>query len=184
MSRNRSDRGEVLERARSNQGAPHPCPITPACGRCCLLPGVFLWWAAPAGRGGLFLTLILEIVAKGSPSPRPPRRRLLPPIFPSLPLPRPRLVQRRRVVEPSVDHGPDDLLGLADVLEGIAVDDDEVGELAGRKGPDVPVHAEALGAVGGGTAESLVGSHPPLDEHPDLPVKTEAFALTVGSGVD
>jgi hypothetical protein len=49
------------------------------------------------------------------------------------------LVHGRGVVEAAVDHGPCDLLGLAEVLERVALDDDDVGELAGLEPADVLV---------------------------------------------
>src|SRR5262249_60719595 len=98
--------------------------------------------------------------------------------------PRPRLCQRRGVIEAAVDHRPADVLRLPNVLQWIAVDHDDVRELAGLERADVAVHAEASRAVQGRAAERLERREASLREHPDLPVEAEAIALAVGARVD
>src|SRR5690606_17663267 len=55
---------------------------------------------------------------------------LFPPEPAALPVARPDLVHRRGVVQPAVDHRVGDALAVADVFERVAVDHDQVGELA------------------------------------------------------
>ena len=74
------------------------------------------------------------------------------------------------IVEAAVEHGVGDVLALADVFEGVAVDDDEVSQLAGLDAAELVVHAEVDGAVDGGAAQCLKVGHAALGQHPELPM--------------
>src|SRR5688572_29809283 len=53
------------------------------------------------------------------------------------------------------DAEPGAVLEDGDVAQGIAVDDHEIGELAGLERPDAVLHAHELGAVPGGAGDRL-----------------------------
>ena len=68
---------------------------------------------------------------------------------------------------------------VPDVLERVAVEDDQVRELARLERADVLVHAQILGTRQRGRAERLVRRHAALLEDPHLPMRGEAFTLAV-----
>src|SRR5690625_1108316 len=109
------------------------------------------------------------------------------PLPPELP---PRLRHRRDLVhrppieEPAVDHDVPHALRVADVLERVRVEDDEVGELAGLDRAEVLVEAEVLGAVQRGGADDLERGETALCKRPHLPVRGEAIALAVCADQD
>src|SRR6266511_3370686 len=90
-----------------------------------------------------------------------------------------RLVHGGGVVETAVDDGVEYLLALADVGQGISVDHDEIGELAGLERPQIGVETQITRAVPGPALQCLVRRHASLDHHPELPVSAEALALAV-----
>ena len=49
------------------------------------------------------------------------------------------LVHGRGIVETAVDHRVDDLLRVAEILQRVAVHDDEIGQLSGFQGSEVSV---------------------------------------------
>ena len=93
------------------------------------------------------------------------------------------LVQARQRVEAAVLHHVDDAVGLADVDGRVAVDDDQVGQLADLQRADVLVHAEVVRAVDRGVADRLQRRHAALDLHPHVPVRAQALALAVRAQV-
>ena len=54
----------------------------------------------------------------------------------------PDLVHGRRFIESAVQHGGVDVLALAEVFEGIAVENDQVREFAALQGADIAVQAQ------------------------------------------
>src|SRR3989442_7858755 len=93
---------------------------------------------------------------------------------------RPDLVHGRGVVEDAFLHRVGDLLRLAYVRERVAVDDHEVGQLAGLQRAEVLAEAEGLGAAPGGRPQRLHRRHGAADgEGPHLPVGAEALELAV-----
>src|SRR6266508_5332852 len=89
------------------------------------------------------------------------------------------LVHGGGVEETAVDDGVEDLLALADVGQGISVDHDEIGELAGLERPQIGVETQITRAVPGPALQCLVRRHASLGQHPELPVSAEALALAV-----
>src|SRR6266542_5463943 len=89
------------------------------------------------------------------------------------------LVHGGGVEETTVDDGVEDLLALADVGQGISVDHDEIGELAGLERPQIGVETQITRAVPGPALQCLVRRHASLDHHPEFPVSAETLALAV-----
>src|SRR6266540_1944675 len=90
-----------------------------------------------------------------------------------------RLVHGGGVEEAAVDDGVEDPLAPADVSQGISVDHDEIGELAGLERSQIGVETQITRAVPGPALQCLVRCHASLDHHPELPVSAETLALAV-----
>src|SRR6266540_5992878 len=84
-----------------------------------------------------------------------------------------RLVHGGGVEEAAVDDGVEDPLAPADVSQGISVDHDEIGELAGLERSQIGVETQITRAVPGPALQCLVRCHASLDHHPELPVSAE-----------
>ena len=89
------------------------------------------------------------------------------------------LVHGRRIVEPAVQHDASDRIAVADVVERIAVQDHEIGQLAGFERAEILVEAEIARAAQRSSLQGLERRHPALREHPQLPVRAEALQLAV-----
>src|SRR5262245_22207679 len=89
------------------------------------------------------------------------------------------LVQRRRVVEPAVQHHHRDRFRVADVLERILVEHDEVRELPLLDRAELAVEADGLRAENRRAADRLQVRHAALLQHPQLPVGAEPLELAV-----
>ncbi len=72
-------------------------------------------------------------------------------------------VEFGRVVEDAVFYGDEGFADVADVLCGVAVDQDEVGEFAGSDGAEIFIHAHDAGGVEGGVLQDDVGGDAGLD---------------------
>src|SRR6266542_4906368 len=90
-----------------------------------------------------------------------------------------RLVHGGGVEEAAVDDGVEDPLAPADVSQGISVDHDEIGELAGLERSQIGVETQITRAVPGPALQCLVRCDDSLDHHPELPVSAETLALAV-----
>ena len=88
------------------------------------------------------------------------------------------------VVQTAVHHHHPDRLGVADVLERVAIEDDEVRELALLERAEVAVESEVARAVHRRGAQRFHVRHPALLQHPELPVRAQALQLPVRAQLD
>ena len=70
-------------------------------------------------------------------------------------------------------------IGVADVLERVAVEHDQVGQLALLERSELAVEPEIARAVDCRRPQRFHGRHAALLEHPQLPVRAQALELTV-----
>src|SRR4051812_34516472 len=94
------------------------------------------------------------------------------------------LVKRLRVVQTAVDHHHPDALAVADILERVTIEHEQIGELALLERSQLRVEPEVLRAVDRGTPERLGVRHPALLEHPQFPVSAQPLELTVRAELD
>ena len=76
-----------------------------------------------------------------------------------------------------------DPVGNLDVLGDVAIDDDQIRELAGLQTAEIPIETQVFRRGDGRGTECFQRRHAALHEHPQLPVGGEPFALTVGARV-
>lgn len=94
------------------------------------------------------------------------------------------LIHGFRFVEPAVQHDVSDGFGVFDVVQGVAVQHDQVGEFADSERTDFLVEAQVFRAVERGAAQGLEVGHSALLQHPEFPVCAEAVELAVCAEVD
>ena len=94
------------------------------------------------------------------------------------------LVEGVAVEEFAVFHYVLDGVGVVDVVEGIFVEDDEVGQFAGLDGAEVLREAHGFGAAKGGGAKDVQVGSAAGSERPHFPVKTETLELAVAADAD
>src|SRR5690606_31869583 len=100
-----------------------------------------------------------------------PTRLVVPPrLRRERPLPRPDLVERIGVVEPAVLHDVPDPRAVADILERIRIEHEDVGELARLEGAEVLAEPDRLRAEDRGRAQHIVVREPTGRHGPELPV--------------
>src|SRR5256886_5233512 len=77
---------------------------------------------------------------------------------------------------PELEHQPDPprVGEEARFPDGVTVDDDQVGQLAGLNGADVLIQAEGLRGGPGGSGEAFGGGEPLVDHPPDLQPRRQA----------
>lgn len=108
-------------------------------------------------------------IAMATENPREPllpgisyvRNRLFPEIGLTLPVAGDDLVHRRRLVEPTVEHDVLDLVGMADILQRIVPQDDEVGQLARLDRAEIVVEAEMTAGIAVAAISASSGVKPP-----------------------
>src|SRR5215831_11452333 len=93
-------------------------------------------------------------------------------------------VHRRGFVDASVHHDVRDLVGVTNVGQNIAVDDDEIRELPDFERADVFIHPEIARTFDGGDAEGLQRRHAAERCGPHFPMRSQSFSLTVSADVN
>src|SRR3546814_8254291 len=83
------------------------------------------------------------------------------------------LVHRQRIIEVSAEHHAVDLLGIADVLCRIGIENHEVGELAGLERSDVLGIAERCRGHDRRGAQRVDIAPAAANERPDFPMRAE-----------
>ena len=93
----------------------------------------------------------------------------------------PDLSQRSRVVQSPVHHHHLHRLGVADVLQRVGGQHDQVRKLPFLYRAKIVVHPQILGPAQRGHPDRLEWRHTTLDEHPQLPVRAQPLDLAVRS---
>ena len=96
----------------------------------------------------------------------------------------PDLVEGIAVVEYAVLHDVADLAAVMDVVEGVFVEDDEIGDLADFDGADVFLDAESLCAHDGGGLEGFHVGEAACLESPEFKVGADALVVAVAAESD
>lgn len=91
------------------------------------------------------------------------------------------LIHCGSVEEPSIDHDVFHGVAIPDTLEGILVQDNEISQFTGLKGPKISVKTKVLSSGQSSTSEGLVVRHPALLKHPELPVGSEPLKLPMST---
>src|SRR5881397_501917 len=112
------------------------------------------------------------------------RRARIEPQRPAHPRMIAQLVERGRVVQAAIRHNEMDRVAVPDVFERVAIEHDQVGELAHFDRPELLVEAEISRAVDRRRLERLEWRHSALLEHPELPVRPETLELPVRAELD
>ena len=88
------------------------------------------------------------------------------------------------VIEDAVFHDVTDLAAVVDVVQGVLVENDEVGDLADLDGAEVFLDAEGFGADDGGGPEGFHISKAAHLEGPDFVVSADTFVIAVAAEAD
>src|SRR5690606_30079717 len=109
------------------------------------------------------------------------RRVVAPRLLRRRPCLRPYLVERVAVVEPAVLHHVPYRVRVADVLERIAVQHEQVGELATLQCAEVAAETDRLGTEDRCGAQYIVLAHAAALHRPHLPVIAETLELAMAA---
>src|SRR5690349_4964406 len=99
-------------------------------------------------------------------------------------LPRPQLIERVAVVQATVLHHVTDRVRIANVVERVRIEHDEIGELPCLDRSEIAPEPDGFGAEDRRAAERVVVRHAAALYHPQLPVVAKSLELSMAADAD